>query len=104
MGRNYIEFIQVKVRTINGYQSKLIVCVSIGLNATITKDVVKKFLIEFNQMIFRKERRVSVAKANGTDRENGNGINRDANGVNGTENCDDNIMKKNSIQKQVNLH
>lgn len=37
MGRNYIEFIQVRVRTINACQSKLIIYISIGLNSFITK-------------------------------------------------------------------
>lgn len=37
MGRNYIEFIQVRVRNLNPSQSKLIIFMSIGLNNVITK-------------------------------------------------------------------
>jgi|LakMenE01Jun11ns_1017448.scaffolds.fasta_scaffold9579511_2 hypothetical protein len=37
MGRNYIEFIQARVRSLNPSQSKLIIYMNIGLNNVITK-------------------------------------------------------------------
>lgn len=56
MGRNYIEFIQVRVRTLSPVTSKIIVYVCIGLNSFINRDVVKMFLMEMNQMMFRKKK------------------------------------------------
>lgn len=55
MGKNYIEFIQARVRNLNPCLSKLIIYLSIGLSTVITKDVVKMFMIEFNEMVFRKK-------------------------------------------------
>lgn len=45
MGKNYIEFVQVRVRTVSPCVSRLIIYLSIGLNAVITKEVVKSFMI-----------------------------------------------------------
>jgi molybdopterin-binding protein len=53
MSRNYIEFLQVKVKSMGPGQSKLIVYISIGLTAVITKQAVHELLIELNEMISR---------------------------------------------------
>lgn len=45
---------QVKVRALNPYQSKLIIYLSINLNSVINKEVVKVFMVELNDMIYRK--------------------------------------------------
>lgn len=45
----------MKVRTISASQSKLIIYICISLNSVITKEVIKGLLLEFNEMIYRKE-------------------------------------------------
>lgn len=55
MNKIYLEFLQVRVRTLNPFKSRLIMYCSMNLTPIITRDVVKALLVEMNDMILRKE-------------------------------------------------
>ena len=55
MSKIYIEFLQVKVRTLNPFKSRLIIYCSLNMmNPGAIKQVAKTLLMELNDMVLRK--------------------------------------------------
>ena len=55
MSKVYLEFLQVKVRVLNPFKSRLTIHCGLNVMSGINKDMAKGLLLEMNDMILRKE-------------------------------------------------